>query len=234
MGNSSFSDVDFGTITIKINPKARSVIFRLTPNELKITVPAHCTQKEFQRILENHRPTLKLKQTKAKPATIFDENTELQTNRFRVKILRTDRADFYFSRKEGVLYIACPMQTDFNRASVREMIIKGIERYLRSDAKMHLPERLKMLADQKGLKFSEVKINSSKTRWGSCSGRKSINLSFYLMLLPSHLIDYVLLHELTHTLEMNHSPRFWAKLDEFAQNKSDKFKKELKSYRTSL
>ena len=234
MTDLSFSDLDFGTVTVRENSKARRVIFRFVSGELKITVPQGCSKNELLKILEKHRPALKLKQEKTKPVLIFDESTELKTNRFVVKILRTDRADFYFSRKEGVLYIACPKNTDFGRTAVRDMLVKGIERYLKSDAKKFLPIRLKELADERELKFSEVKINSSKTRWGSCSGRKSINLSFYLMLLPSHLIDYVLLHELTHTLEMNHSPRFWAKLDQFAQSKSNELKRELRNYKTSL
>jgi predicted metal-dependent hydrolase len=234
MTDLSFSDLDFGTVTVRENLKARSVIFRFVAGELKITVPQGCSKSELLKILEKHRSALILKLAKTKPVLIFDESTELKTNRFLAKILRTDRADFYFSRKEGVLFIACPKNTDFGRMAVRDMLVKGIERYLKSDAKKFLPLRLKELADERGLKFSEVKINSSKTRWGSCSGRKSINLSFYLMLLPSHLIDYVLLHELTHTLEMNHSPRFWAKLDQFAQCKSNDLKRELRNYKTSL
>jgi predicted metal-dependent hydrolase len=234
MDNHSFADVDFGVITVKVNEKARSVIFRLVQDELKVTVPSHCSKKDFLAILEKHRSALLLKLQKAKPIVQFDETTELKTNRFSVKIFKTERVDFYFSRKEGVLYIACPKTTDFSRKSVRELLVKGIERYLKSDAKNFLPQRLKELADAKGLTFSEVKINSSKSRWGSCSGRKSINLSFYLMLLPSHLIDYVLLHELTHTLEMNHSARFWAKLDQFAGAKSNELRRELRNYKTSL
>lgn len=230
----AFEDDDFGTVLVKENAKARSVIFKFVQGELKITVPPRCTKKELLQILDKHRAVLIEKMAKAKPIVALDEASTLKTNRFSVKIFRTERADFYFSRKEGVLYIACPQKTDFGRQAVRDLLVKGIERYLRSDAKLYLPERLKTLADRHGLTFSEVKINSSKTRWGSCSGRKSINLSFYLMLLPLHLIDYVLLHELTHTLEMNHSPRFWAKLDEFAQSKSNLLRRELRNYRTGL
>lgn len=230
----SFEDSDFGTVRVKVNQKARSVIFRFAEGELRITLPPHTTQKELLAVLEKHRSVLLQKQSKVRPEFALDENTELRTKGFSVKIFRTERADFYFSRKEEILYIACPKHTDFSKPSVRALLVKGIERYLKSDAKRYLPMRLKTLADEKGLTFSEVKINSSKTRWGSCSGRKSINLSFYLMLLPTHLIDYVLLHELTHTLEMNHSPRFWEKLNHFAGNRSQEFKSELKNYRTSL
>jgi predicted metal-dependent hydrolase len=55
-----------------------------------------------------------------------------------------------------------------------------------------------------------VKINSAKTRWGSCSGKNSINFSWRLILAPDDVIDYVVIHELAHIKEHNHSDRFWA------------------------
>ena len=84
------------------------------------------------------------------------------------------------------------------------------------------------------LPYKAVKINNSQGRWGSCSATKSINLSFYLMLLPKHLIDYVLLHELCHTREMNHGDKFWQLLDKLTDNRSQALRAELKNYKTSL
>ena len=79
-----------------------------------------------------------------------------------------------------------------------------------------------------------MKINASTGRWGSCSARGDINLSLHLMLLPLHLIDYVLLHELCHTREMNHGPRFWALLDRMTDGKARALCEELKSFRCSF
>jgi predicted metal-dependent hydrolase len=79
-----------------------------------------------------------------------------------------------------------------------------------------------------------VKINSSRGRWGSCSAKKTINLSLFLLLLPQHLIDYVLLHELCHIREMNHSVRFWKLLDSFTDEKALQLREELKGYKTEI
>ena len=57
---------------------------------------------------------------------------------------------------------------------------------------------------------SAVRINGAKTRWGSCSGKKSINFSWRLIMASDDVIDYVVVHELAHLLELNHSARFWA------------------------
>ncbi|GHT75241.1 zinc protease [Bacteroidia bacterium] len=104
------------------------------------------------------------------------------------------------------------------------------ENVLRKQAKQYLPAELDRLAKLYGFTYREVKIRKSKTRWGSCSSKGTINLSLYLMRLPSHLIEYVLLHELCHTRQMNHSPQFWALLDNFTGGKSKLLRKEIRQY----
>ena len=89
-------------------------------------------------------------------------------------------------------------------------------------------------AAERGIDVKGVRVSSAKGRWGSCSSRGSINLSLYLVLLPRHLQDYVLQHELTHRIEMNHSPRFWARLDEVCGGKAKVLRKEMRGYNTSF
>jgi predicted metal-dependent hydrolase len=108
------------------------------------------------------------------------------------------------------------------------------EAELRRQAIISLPGELAQLARKHGLTYQSVQIRKSKTRWGSCSSKKAINLSLYLMLLPPHLREYVLLHELCHTIHMNHSPVFWALLDRYTGGKSKELRKELKDYRTLI
>ena len=91
-----------------------------------------------------------------------------------------------------------------------------------------------MLSEQYKLPYKSVKINSSRGRWGSCSARKAINLSYFLVLLPKHLIDYVLLHELSHTREMNHGDRFWTLLNSMTGGKAFELREELKKYKTDI
>ncbi|GHU72002.1 zinc protease [Bacteroidia bacterium] len=104
------------------------------------------------------------------------------------------------------------------------------ETELRRQALSYLPKQLKYLAKTHHFQYQSVKIRKSKTRWGSCSSKKTINLSFYLMLLPIHLIDYVLLHELCHTVEMNHSLAFWNLLNQHTQGKVKALRKELRDH----
>ena len=102
------------------------------------------------------------------------------------------------------------------------------ETALRQNAQAILPANLAKLASLHGFTYSAVRIRKSRSRWGSCSTKRIINLSFYLLLLPDYLIEYVLLHELCHTVEMNHSPAFWALLNRCTQNRARELRKELK------
>ena len=163
-------------------------------------------------------------------SVLLTDETKMQTATFRLHVFRTDRANFYMKLDDGVLHIACPSQTDFADERVQKLLKDFIEQALRHEARRLLPSRLLDLASRHGFTCTDVKIFNSKSHWGSCTPRRSINLSLSLMLLPWHLIDYVLLHELCHTIEMNHSDRFWALMDKVTEGKALELRKELKKY----
>jgi len=77
-------------------------------------------------------------------------------------------------------------------------------------AKQYMPERVRTIAANMGVVPSRVSINSARTRWGSCSSKKSLNFSWLLMMADDTVIDYVIVHELAHITQMNHSAKFWA------------------------
>ena len=117
---------------------------------------------------------------------------------------------------------------------VQTWITKTLEVFARKRVKERLVPRLLDMAKERGISVNSVRVSSAKGRWGSCSSKGSINLSLYLALIPKHLQDYVLQHELTHRLEMNHSPRFWARLDEVCGGKAKALRKEMRGYNTSV
>ena len=88
----------------------------------------------------------------------------------------------------------------------------------KAQAKRELTGRLSILAKHHGFTFNKVSLRNQKTRWGSCSRNNNISLNMKLVLLPEDLIDYVMLHELVHTLVPNHSKNFWGELDKYVGN----------------
>jgi len=131
--------------------------------------------------------------------------------------------EFFFENKQKLLQ-KIQLQTPNPAQDVDEVALK-------QKALSVLPSLLAQLAELHGFNYSKLTIRKSRSRWGSCSSKKSINLSIYLMLLPEHLIEYVLLHELCHTIEMNHSPAFWDLLNRCTGGKMLECRREMRKYR---
>jgi predicted metal-dependent hydrolase len=105
---------------------------------------------------------------------------------------------------------------------------EAIWRILQVEALAYLPGRVEALAQKHGFRISGVKIRRMKTRWGSCSAKNGINLNSWLVMLPDHLSDYVILHELVHTGYKDHSAGFWESLDMLTGGHSKRLRKELR------
>ena len=232
--NYQIEDAELGTITWKVNAKARRMTFRTKPEGVFATVPTGTTQKEVKMAIETLRPKLLKAKEKAKPKPLIDLNYRIDAEFFKLSLVSGNRERFLSHSELGEMRIICPPNADFNNAGLQEWLKKVIVEALRRNAKIVLPPRLYMLSMKHGLPYEQLKINSSKGRWGSCSAKKHINLSCYLMLIPSHLIDYVLLHELAHTKEMNHSEKFWALLDKLTDGKAKALRKELMQFNINI
>lgn len=89
---------------------------------------------------------------------------------------------------------------------------------LANKALKYIPERVKYFAPIVGVNYSRITIRNQKTRWGSCSAKGGLNFNCLLMLTPPEVIDYVVVHELCHRKEMNHSPAFWAEVENVLPN----------------
>ena len=164
----------------------------------------------------------------------YTPDTHIDAEDFR---LRFEQKEVSFVRAEmDEKGIVCYYQSPKVLADkdIQAWITKTLEAFARKRVKERLVQRLLNMAEERGISVNDVRVSSAKGRWGSCSSKGSINLSLYLVLLPRHLQDYVMQHELTHRLEMNHSPRFWARLDEVCGGKAKALRKEMRGYNTSF
>jgi len=94
-------------------------------------------------------------------------------------------------------------------ADVAADLRPAIEKHLRQLATQELPPRVLELAALHGISVSRVSVRNQKSRWGSCSRRGTISLNWRLIQSPGYVRDYIILHELAHCRQMNHSEKFW-------------------------
>jgi predicted metal-dependent hydrolase len=229
------TDTELGTIEFIHNERSKHIRVRILSTGLKVSLPVKASQDEAMKFINSIRIKLiqkqeKLEQGLQKSNIIIDEKSQLQTLTFIVQASASERKNIFFSLKDGILHIEFPVGTNCSDTQIQQHFWNGISYFLRKEAKRLLPGRTRQLADKHSFDFTDLKIQSSKSRWGSCSGLKSINLSLYLMLLPAPLIDYVILHELCHTKEMNHGIKFWKWMDKVTNDKSKELRAQLKHY----
>ncbi len=84
---------------------------------------------------------------------------------------------------------------------------------LAQKAMQYIPERVAYFAEIIGVNYGRITIRNQKTRWGSCSSKGNLNFNCLLMRMPPEVIDYVVVHELCHRKEMNHSKAFWNEVE---------------------
>ena len=224
------SDSDFGQIIIRTHRLARNITMRTKDDGLYITVPPLSRTSKVMEVVEDFRNRL-LENWMKKGPQVLDLNFHIDTPCFRLKVEEGGWNRFTIRIREEETTLFCPQGIDFSQKSVQDLLKNAIVRALKRRAAEYLPIVLKELAQRYDLSYKRVKITGSRSRWGSCSAIKSINLSCYLMLLPPHLMDYVMLHELAHTREMNHGPQFWYLLDSMTEGQAKKLRKELRDYK---
>lgn len=141
--------------------------------------------------------------------------------------ISTKRAlEFLESKQEWIAnvkakYASRPTTPKLSKTKIEQLRIK---------AKSYLPTRVAEIARQYGFKYGNISIRAARTKWGSCTAQNNLSLSLYLMLLPCHLQDYIIIHELCHTVHHNHSAKFHALVDKCLQGKEKKLAKELRLY----
>jgi len=120
-------------------------------------------------------------------------------------------------------------QIVFPQKTEPDKILKLIKSWYKKVAKQVLQDRLTYIESRIKLKSMIMKIGDSKGRWGSCNSKGVINLNFRVIMLPPEIIDYVIVHELCHLVEMNHSKNFWKLVESFLPN-VDSLKASIKEY----
>lgn len=197
---------------------------------VKITMPYYMPYKIGIEYAKSHLTWIK---TNIKPQSLILDN-QLIGKAHHIKFV----ADSVITRpigrltKQGAI-VTFPQAQELSSPEVQLVARSLALRVLRSQAEALLPIRLNELSNKYTLPYKTVSIKKLKSRWGSCDKESNIVLNLYLMQLPWECIDYVITHELTHTIVFDHGPKFWDAMASYLPN-TPILRKLMHNYRTAL
>ncbi|MCU0342458.1 MAG: M48 family metallopeptidase [Ignavibacterium sp.] len=227
-----------GAILFRHSSRARHLSISVRPFAgVRVSIPIGMSYNNAIRLVTEKKVWIKKHIDRMKDfeklQTIFDENSGYCTKHHILYLIKADRKNISVRISKEKINVVYPMDLIPDSNEVQTSIRKGIERALKVEAKQFLPDKVRNLAVKFEFNYNKLTLKNIKSRWGSCSRKNNINLSIHLMRLPDHLIDYVILHELVHTVHHNHSKRFWAMLDKVSGG-ARVLDKELGKYRIAI
>jgi len=201
-------DEEFGAITVRRSTRATQVRLRVAPDgTLRASMPVYAPLFLLKRLVKSSRPQLRKMLQQAQPDVTYTDGQQIGKSH---TLIVKRGAKITAARNKQHIVVTVPEGTSLNDSTTVRAIRDASLIALRIEAKSYLPKRLQYLANQLGFHYEKVRFSHASSRWGSCSSTGTISLNIALMKLPFELIDYVIVHELAHTVEMNHSQAFWS------------------------
>lgn len=227
---------NIGTVHFSRKRICKKISLRVKSNgEIYVSLPMFCPMAKAEAFLlsqtkwvQEHQKTIHDKKR------LITESAQHFTHFHNLEIVTSVDNSFRYKVTQDVIKILIPNNHNIEEEIIQKNIQSIIVETLRAEAKTYIPKRVEELATQHGFCYAQVKISSAKTRWGCCNSRKSLTFSLFIMTLPYHLIDFVILHELCHTIHMNHSEAFYALHNQCLQGKLKEYEKEIKTCRMDV
>lgn len=200
--------------TVRESRKAKRVILKLLPGcKLEVVVPSGFNRKKVPEILRRKRDWIEkvTRQTRSLGTSPEFELCPPQSIH-----LRAVGAVFTVHCTPGPAGGVRLAQIGASRLELNgdlehpELCRSLLKDWLQLQGRLHLVPWLQKVSASTGIAFRKVQVRGQKSRWGSCSAKGTISLNYKLLFLPPEMVRYILIHELCHMEQMNHSPRFWS------------------------
>jgi predicted metal-dependent hydrolase len=206
------------TYTIRESKRARRLRLKIDQqNGLQVVVPSGAKPKGIETVLREHQAWVleHLRRVNEMPTErpsrqyVTGEKLPFLGEDHELEVITTHAGKRTVVVRQGKL-IRVRLQARIAEGHRTAVVRAVLEAWYRYQAKHYLEQRAYELAAQHGFQFGKITIRDQKTRWGSCSSKGNLNFSWRLMMAPLGAIDYLIIHELCHLREMNHSQKFWA------------------------
>jgi predicted metal-dependent hydrolase len=191
------------------NPRARRYILRLRPNGVaRVTIPRGGSITEARRFAERNQAWLERQVSRLATHPVRPQEWLIGTEiLLRGELVRIEAGA---TGESGLIRFG---GETLRTVSCASNLRRPIERYLWRLAAEELPPRVLEFAATHQLQVRRITVRNQKSRWGSCSPRGTISLNWRLVQAPAFVRDYIIVHELMHLRQMNHSARFWREVD---------------------
>lgn len=200
---------------IRVSPRGRNVRLRVTVKKgLEVIVPQNYETDRVPDLLERKKNWIQAALEKAESHRKFFEPRPHWCVPNRVNLPAIGAVWHLSARETNVPWVAVrELGPDrllvFGAINDEAASRAALKRWLMRKTRTHLVPRLETISSKTGIRFQRIFVRNQRTRWASCSRHRAISLNGKLLFLAPDLVDYVLVHELCHVVEMNHSPRFW-------------------------
>ncbi len=197
--------------TIRVSPKAKRLRIGVTPEAgLVVIAPRGFDLSQLPDLLKTkerwilrHVEQAELMKLRCAPSALENRaQLPYRGGSLTLRVTTHGSEDGAASRRDGVLQVRL---SPTGGGSLRPLV----EAWYRAEARRIITERVDALATQFEVSYGKIYIRNQRARWGSCSSRRNLSINWRLIMAPPEIMDYILIHELTHLEQMNHSARFW-------------------------
>ena len=198
--------------------RSKSASIEIEDDIVKVTVPQNLSDQRIEELVKNRtvwiRQKLKIQTETIRPKDKEYVNGESFTylgRNYRLKCTSGDAGEVKL--KNG--YLTVPLGRGVSGGDFEGSVRQSLKQWYQSRALEKLKEKTKRYASILGVSPQSVDVKEYKSRWGSCSNTGVVTYNWRIIKAPRHIVEYVIIHELCHLIELNHSPRYWMNVEKF-------------------
>lgn len=202
--------------SIRKSHRAKCVSLSIGADGLQVVAPFTMNDSDIISLVEKEQTWIinkyesyrqRLMQTPPEREFVSGEKLLFMGHYYPLKVLEHKGGNTNVNLTDGQFLVG--INVDIPIEKRRGEIQRKLEQWYIRRAKELITERLELFSDKIGVKVNTVRFKNQKTRWGSCSQKGNLNFNWKLVMAPTFIVDYVVVHELCHFKQMNHSPEFW-------------------------
>ncbi|SEQ14488.1 hypothetical protein SAMN03080615_00623 [Amphritea atlantica] len=206
--------------TLRRSSRRRTIEIQVRPDSVRVLAPIRVAQSRINQLvaeksdwIATRQQELRLRLPISPQPVVLEQGSELRWLGEPVMLkLATEKPETAVNLSAGIIELSLSRRI---RKPQAEVVPEQLERWYREQAQHYFQQRVAEWSELMKLSPTAIVVRSYKRKWGCCNSRGVVSFNWLLMMAPVRIIDYVIVHELSHLKQMNHSPRFWQEVNRF-------------------